>query len=723
MDTYTQYIALINDYLNNVLSKEARLEFETKLQNDLEFNTIYQEHIIFINGLERIDIKSDIQNAKRTYYTEKWLKISGISIIIIGVIITLYTLVFNTSEKEPTPNSNTFNSIIVDSTTTQTSIVKKVTDSSKIKTIETTPEHEISFSTTTNQRKFGSVSSTKMDITKQPQLLKINVDKDTIIRCKEGTILTITKGAFINPKSKKSVSGTIELQVTEYYKLSDILLANLSTVSNGKQLETGGMLFIEAKQGSIDLELKDDLPIEVSFPSKNKKPGMQLFSGEWQGENINWSLQNDASVDDILISEEHIEELVEVPFNVVEQAPIFPGCENETTNDARKRCMKDAISKFIKRRFNTNLGADLGLSGRQQINSIFRIDTEGNIVFIQSRGSHPRLSEEADRIISLLPKMIPGKQRGKAVIVPYSLPINFDIKGDNTITGNLINKDTVSMATSIAFDSRLISAREMDTIYEDKRGMVEFIREVMHDKDFPVDAQFISEWEQYKKQKLIRRISLETKPNYIESAIILRKPLLDMANTKFKILEDDSITRGGHIIRVPWDKTKIPSSSRGYKLVPKPLYQAGRQMVTKSEFEEGLDDVTNTSISSRDVGNYVLKTSKLGWINCDRFINGRTTRIKYKLKIKNAEEASINMVFKSLNSVLPSWHTNDVYDFRTVGANENVILVAIKRKNGKLYYDTVDTKTASNPNVNFNFKEVNLEDLKIELEKLTRNSK
>nr|WP_321229536.1 hypothetical protein [uncultured Psychroserpens sp.] len=718
METYTQYIELINDYLNNLLSKEARIDFETKLQNDTAFNTIYQEHIVFVNGIERIEIKYDIQKAKRAYQTEKWIKISGISILVIGVLVMLYTLVFNTSEMEPTPNSDSLNTIIIDSTSNKKISSKTFVDSTKVNEIETKSEHEIRYTTTTIYEKFGGTSSTDLEIKKHPQTISFNTQKDTTITCKEGTVLKITKGSFINPKTGKTVTGKVDIKVTEYYKLSDILLANLSTVSNDRQLETGGMLYIEATQGDIKLELKDDKSIDISFPTKNKKTGMQLFSGEWKDENINWKLQTDDVLKNLDISEEHIEELVEVPFSVVEEVPIFPGCEDENTNDARKKCMRDAISKFIKRRFDTNIGNNLGLSGRQRINSIFRIDTEGNIIFIQSRGSHPRLSEEADRIISLLPKMIPGKQRGKAVIVPYSLPFVFDIKGENFISAKLINADTTAMDTSVVFDSSLITAREMDTIYEEKRGIVEYIREVMHDKDFLVDSQFISQWEQYKKQKLIRSISIETTPNYIESAIVLRKPLLEMENTKFKILDDDSITRGGHIIRVPWDKAQVPSSSRGYKLVPKPIFQAGSKMVTGKAFEARLGDVADNTISSRDVGYYALRTNNLGWINCDRFINGRTTRIKYKLKIKNAEGASVNMVFKSLNSVLPSWEANGVYDFRTVGKNEDVVLVAIKRKDGKLYYDMVETKTKSNPQIDFDFKEVTIEQLKKAIENI-----
>ncbi|WP_457610622.1 energy transducer TonB, partial [Lutibacter sp.] len=41
---------------------------------------------------------------------------------------------------------------------------------------------------------------------------------------------------------------------------------------------------------------------------------------------------------------------------------------------------------------------------------------------------HKRLQAEAIRVIKLLPKMIPGKQRGRPVGVKYSLPIAFKVE-------------------------------------------------------------------------------------------------------------------------------------------------------------------------------------------------------------------------------------------------------------------------------------------------------
>ena len=129
---------------------------------------------------------------------------------------------------------------------------------------------------------------------------------------------------------------------------------------------------------------------------------------------INWPYE-----DDIL-------EELDVPFSLIDQVPTFPGCEGMTNEDKRD-CMSRNISMHVNKNFNTKLANELNLTSRQRINVIFKIDKEGNIVDVRSRAPHPDLEAEAIRVIKTIPKMIPGKQKGKAVNVPYSLPIIFQV--------------------------------------------------------------------------------------------------------------------------------------------------------------------------------------------------------------------------------------------------------------------------------------------------------
>ncbi|WP_026450810.1 energy transducer TonB [Aequorivita capsosiphonis] len=129
------------------------------------------------------------------------------------------------------------------------------------------------------------------------------------------------------------------------------------------------------------------------------------------------------------IKEEVVEEeIADVPFAVIENVPVYPGCESEKSNDAKKKCMSTKISEFINKKFDTNLASDLGLEGRQRISVQFKIDKNGKVVDVRARAPHPRLEKEALNVVSSLPNMTPGKQRGKPVGVLYSLPIIFDIQ-------------------------------------------------------------------------------------------------------------------------------------------------------------------------------------------------------------------------------------------------------------------------------------------------------
>ena len=107
----------------------------------------------------------------------------------------------------------------------------------------------------------------------------------------------------------------------------------------------------------------------------------------------------------------------------IESVPVYPGCKGN--NLKKRKCMSDKIRKLVQKEFNIGLCNELNLTGMQRISVIFKIDKNGNVIDIRARAPHPRLVKEAIRVLNMLPKMKPGIQRGKPVVVPYSLPINF----------------------------------------------------------------------------------------------------------------------------------------------------------------------------------------------------------------------------------------------------------------------------------------------------------
>jgi protein TonB len=136
----------------------------------------------------------------------------------------------------------------------------------------------------------------------------------------------------------------------------------------------------------------------------------------------------DNTAKNIVEVQEEEEFIEDVPFMIIEEVPVYPGCTGN--NNELRDCFSKEITKFVLKNFNSELSADLGLTGgsTQRIFVLFRIDKNGEITDVQARAPHVKLQQEAIRVINLLPKMEPGKQRGIPVGVKYGLPITFKIQ-------------------------------------------------------------------------------------------------------------------------------------------------------------------------------------------------------------------------------------------------------------------------------------------------------
>jgi protein TonB len=232
-----------------------------------------------------------------------------------------------------------------------------------------------------------------------------------------------------NPKADVSRNGSIYFAVG----LALMLFLTYSTL-NWKTYDKSD---IDIGKLNLDNELEEEIPIiEQVIPPPPPPPPpaapevIEVVEDEEEvEETVIESTETDQD-EEIEVEEIEVEEFiedVEVPFAVIENVPEYPGCERGSNAEKRK-CMSDKIAKFVQRKFNTDLAGDLGLSGRQRISVVFKIDKNGNVVGVRSRAPHPRLEKEAARVINMLPKMKPGRQRGKPVIVPYSLPITFQVQ-------------------------------------------------------------------------------------------------------------------------------------------------------------------------------------------------------------------------------------------------------------------------------------------------------
>jgi bla regulator protein BlaR1 len=117
----------------------------------------------------------------------------------------------------------------------------------------------------------------------------------------------------------------------------------------------------------------------------------------------------------------------DVPFAVIEQVPVFPGCEDSGDYADQKACFTKKVTQVVSENFDTSLGKELELSGVYRVYVQFRIGKDGMVQVLGARAPHSALQEEAVRVMNLLPEMQPGKQGGENVNVLYTLPITLKV--------------------------------------------------------------------------------------------------------------------------------------------------------------------------------------------------------------------------------------------------------------------------------------------------------
>ena len=126
-------------------------------------------------------------------------------------------------------------------------------------------------------------------------------------------------------------------------------------------------------------------------------------------------------------------------FEVVEVPPRFPGGEIE-------------LMKFISRNVKYPAEArDKHVQGRVILT--FIVEKDGSISNVRvARPVDPSLDAEAIRVVQSMPKWEPAKQRGQAVRVRYTVPIQFRLQGDNSVAPDPKTSDKDVMV--VGYDSK-----------------------------------------------------------------------------------------------------------------------------------------------------------------------------------------------------------------------------------------------------------------------------
>lgn len=122
----------------------------------------------------------------------------------------------------------------------------------------------------------------------------------------------------------------------------------------------------------------------------------------------------DIVVDLVPMDTEEIDESEPEFFYIVEDMPKYP--------DGDAGLLKDIMSNIV----YPEIAKENGIQGRVFVD--FMVNKSGQVINVKiKRGVDPSLDAEALRVVKNLKNWTPGKQRGKAVKVAFTVPINFKL--------------------------------------------------------------------------------------------------------------------------------------------------------------------------------------------------------------------------------------------------------------------------------------------------------
>ena len=222
---------------------------------------------------------------------------------------------------------------------------------------------------------------------------------------------------------KKSKKADLEWRKSTFFQLGIVISLSLVLMAfefvknngNTNSLTIGTVV----TSTDIDVIIPTKIEVEIPLPKQSNTSVFETVDDKVLVNNIFVSIEVDPDEEfpDYVPVEDDPEPVSTSNelFVAVEEMPEFPGGQQK-------------LSEFLRDNIvYPKLAIDIGLSGKVTIN--FVVEPDGSLSNIRvARSTSPVLDNEAIRVVKMMPKWNPGKQRQKAVKVSYNLPIEFNLR-------------------------------------------------------------------------------------------------------------------------------------------------------------------------------------------------------------------------------------------------------------------------------------------------------
>jgi len=149
-----------------------------------------------------------------------------------------------------------------------------------------------------------------------------------------------------------------------------------------------------------------------------------------------------------------------------------------------------------------------------------------------------------------------------------------------------------------------------------------------------------------------------------------------------------------------------------------PLYQTDDEYVKSfNEKYAKLEDKPIKSMDDAELSYYIFSVGKLGWINCDRFIEYEE-KVDLIVDVNESPDLKLKLAFRNINGVLKPKIKNDKYVFYGVPVGEEATLIGIKTSDEKIEASIEPLTISDNPIKNLKYSDMTLSELREKLNQI-----
>jgi hypothetical protein len=140
-----------------------------------------------------------------------------------------------------------------------------------------------------------------------------------------------------------------------------------------------------------------------------------------------------------------------------------------------------------------------------------------------------------------------------------------------------------------------------------------------------------------------------------------------------------------------------------------------------NQIEGNYPEFENKSINDLDKAElhyYIFNSAKLGWLNCDRFVDDPSPKVDMTLNVEDPAGTMVKLVYKDYKSVIPAKIIDKTHHFKQSPSGKNITLLLIRYGKKEVKMSISELKTYEGEIFDFKFKDYSMGELKKELQKL-----